>query len=99
MFVPIKTTVKLANGNRGHAQIIGIILCRLTNCSNIYPVVPVYSCPCHPSSTISSGTLKFYVGFQHFKSKTNEHCDFIDPQSYSWVSPYQTQNNPEYIKI
>ena len=27
MFVPTKFTVKLANGNNGHAQVIGIILC------------------------------------------------------------------------
>ena len=27
MFVPTKATVKLANGNMGHDQIIGIILC------------------------------------------------------------------------
>ena len=32
MFVPTKATVKLANGNTGHAQGVGIILCRFTNC-------------------------------------------------------------------
>ena len=63
MFVPTKATVKLANGNTGHAQGIGIILCRFPNCSIIYPVGPVYYCPGHPSKTISSGALKFYIGF------------------------------------
>ena len=32
MFVPTKDTVKLSNGNTGHVQGIGIILCRFTNC-------------------------------------------------------------------
>ena len=31
MFVPTKATVKLANGNTGHDQRIGIILCRFHN--------------------------------------------------------------------
>ena len=63
MFVPTKSTVKLANVNTGHAQRIGIILCRFPNCSIIYPVGSVYYCPGHPSNTISSGALNFYVFF------------------------------------
>ena len=63
MFVLTKATVKLDNGNTGHAQGIGIILCRFPNCSIIYPVGPVYYCPDYPSNTISSGALKFYIGF------------------------------------
>ena len=63
MFSLTKATLKLANGNTGHAQGIGIILCRFPNCSIIYPVGPVYYCPGHPSNTISSGALKFYIGF------------------------------------
>ena len=63
MFVPTKSDVKLANGNMGHAQVIGIILCRFTNCPIIYPVVPVYYCPGHPSNTILSGDFKFHIGF------------------------------------
>ena len=51
MFVPPKATVKLANGNTGHAQGIGDILCRFPKCLIIYPVVPVYYCPVHPSNT------------------------------------------------
>ena len=62
-FSPTKATVKLANGNTGHAQVNGIILCRLPNCSIIYPVGTVYYCPGHPCNTISSGVLKFYIGF------------------------------------
>ena len=88
MFVPTKATVKLANGNTGHPQGIGIILCRFPNCSIIYPVGPVYYCPGHPSNTISSGALKFYIGFKKFKSDPHEHCDFVDPQGHSWRSPY-----------
>ena len=64
MFVPTKATVKLANGNMGHAQVIGIILCCFPNCLIIYPVGPVYYCPGQPSNTISSGVLKFYIGFK-----------------------------------
>ena len=52
MFVQTKATVKLANGNTGHSQGIGIILCRFPNCSIIYPVGPVYYFPVHPSNTI-----------------------------------------------
>ena len=63
MFVPTKETMKLANGNTGNAQVIGIILCRFTNCSIIYQVGTVYYCPGHPSNTISSGALIFYVSF------------------------------------
>ena len=64
MFVRTKSVVKVANGNTVRAQVIGIILCRLTNCSIIYPVVPVYYFPCHPYDIISLGDLKFYPGFQ-----------------------------------
>ena len=42
MFVPTKATVKLDNGNMGHAQGIGVILCRFPKWSIIYLVVPVY---------------------------------------------------------
>ena len=69
IFVPIKATVKLANGNTGHAQGIGIILCPFPNFSIIYTVGPVYYCPGHPSNTISSGALKFYIGFKKVTSE------------------------------
>ena len=52
MFVPTKATIKLANGNKGNAQGIWIILCCFHNCSIIYPVGPVYYCTGHPSNTI-----------------------------------------------
>ena len=99
MFVPTKATVKPDNVNTVHAQGIGIILCRFHKCSVIYPVGPVYHCPDHPSNTTSSGSLKFYVGFQKVISEPLEHCDFFDPQGCSWRSPYQTQNNLDYLQI
>ena len=68
MFLPIKATVKLDNGSTGHAQGIGIILCRFPNCSFIYPVGRVYYCPGHRSNNISSGALKFYIGFKKVTS-------------------------------
>ena len=80
MFVPTKPAAKQTNGNTGHAQGIGIVFCRLTNCYIIYPVVSVYYCTGQLSNTISSGALKFYVGFQKVTSETLEHCDFVDPQ-------------------
>ena len=80
MFVPTKATMKLANGNTGHSQGIGIILCRFPNCSIICTVGPVYYFPGQPSNTISSGALKFYVGFQKVTSEPLENCDFFDPQ-------------------
>ena len=63
MFVPNKATVNVDNLNTGYSQLIGIILCRFNSCSIIYLVVPVYYCPGHPSNTISSDALKYYVGF------------------------------------
>ena len=91
MFVPTKTTVKLSNGNTGDAQVIGVILYRFPKYSIIYPVVPVYYFPGHPSNTISSSALKVNVGFQKVTYEPIEHCYFVDPQGCSWRSPYQTQ--------
>ena len=61
MFVPTKATVKLANVNTGHAQVVGIILCCFPNCPIIYTVGTVYYFPGHPSNTISSVALNFYL--------------------------------------
>ena len=99
MFVPTKATVKLANGNTGHDQVIGIILCRFPNCSIIYRVGQFYHCPGHRSNTTSSVTLKFYIGFKKVTSEPLEHCDFVDPQGRSWRSPYQTRNNLDYLQL
>ena len=88
MVVPTKSTVKLDNGNRRHAQGIGIILCRFPNYFIIYSVGPVYYCSVHPYNTISSGYLKFYAGFQKVTYEPLEHCDFVVPQGHSWRSPY-----------
>ena len=98
MVVPTKATVKLANVNTGHAQVIGIILCHFTNCYIIYPAGPVYYCPSHPSNTISSDALKFYVIFKKVMSEPLEHCDFVDPQGRSCKSPYQTKKIINYIQ-
>ena len=70
-----------------------------SNCSIIYPVVPVYYCTGHLFNTISSGALKFYVGCQKIKSKSLEHCDFFDHQGHSWRSPCKTQNKIDYLQI
>ena len=87
MFFPTKATVILANGNTRHAQGIGIIVCRFTNCSIIYTVGPVYYFLVCPSNNISSGALKFYIGFKNVTSETIEHCEFVDPHGRSWRSP------------
>ena len=63
MFVPNNATVKLANGNTGHAQGIEIILFRFPNCLIIHPIETVYYFPGQPSNTISPVSLKFYIGF------------------------------------
>ena len=99
MFVPTKSDVKLANGNMGHAQVIGIILCHFTNFPIIYPVVPVYYCPGLPSNTISPGALKWRVGFKKVMYEPLEKIYFVDPQGNSWRSPYRTQNNLDYLQI
>ena len=88
IFVPTKVTLKLANRNTVHAQVIEIILCPFPNYFIIYPVGPVYYFPGHTSNTISSGALKFYAGFQKVTSENIEHCDFVDPQGRSWISLY-----------
>ena len=64
MFAPTKSTVKLANGNQGHARVIGIILCRFPTCPIIYILWTVYYFLGHPSNTISLDSLEFYVGSQ-----------------------------------
>ena len=69
MFVPTNSTVRLANGNTVNAQVIGTVLWHFPKCYIIYLVVPVYYCPGHPSKTISSGSIKFYVGFQKVTSE------------------------------
>ena len=99
MFVQTKATLKLANENTGHAQGIGVILCQFHNCSIIYPVVTVYYCPDQPFNTISSGALKFYIGFKKVTSEPLEHCDFVYPQGCSWRSPYQNCNNLDYLQL
>ena len=86
MFVPTKSTLKMANLNTGHAQGIGIILYCFTNCSVINPVGTVYYYPYQPSNTISSGAIKVYVGFQKVTSEPIEHCDFVDPRGHYWRS-------------
>ena len=87
IFPPNKETAKLGNRNTGHDQGIGIILCCFPDCSMIYPVWTVYYCPGHPSNTILSGNLKFYVGFQKVKSEPLEHCDFVDLQVFLEYQP------------
>ena len=67
MFVPTKATAKLANEKMGHAQEIGIVFCRFTNCFIIYPLVPVYYCTGHSYNTISSGALKFMLDFKRLR--------------------------------
>ena len=99
MFPPTKSNVKLANGNTGNAQVIGMILCWFPTCSIIYTVGPVHYFPGHPSNTISSGAFKSYVVFQRVTSEPLEHCGFVDTQGFSWRSPYQTQNNLDYLQI
>ena len=99
IFVPTKATVILANGNMEHAQVIGIILYHFPNCSITYPVGAVYYCPGHPYNTISSGALKFYIGFKKVTSEPIEHCDFVDPQGRSWRSPHKTHNNIDYLQL
>ena len=74
-------------------------LCRFPNFSIIYPVGPVYYCPGQPSNTISSGALKFYIGFKKVTSEPLEHCDFVDPQGNYWRSPYQTRNNLDHLQL
>ena len=99
MFVPTNAIVKLSNGNMVHAQVIAIILCCFPYCSIIYPVGPVYYFRGYPYNTISSGSLKFYIGFQTFTSEPLDNCDLVQNQGRSLRSPYQNQNNINYLQI
>ena len=40
--------LKMANGNTGNYQGIGLFLCRFSNCYILYPVGLVYYFPGHP---------------------------------------------------
>ena len=62
-------------------------------------MVPVYYYPGHPSNAFLLGDLKFYVEYQKFAYETFEHCDFVNPQVSSWISPYQAQLVFEYLQI
>ena len=66
ILVPTRANINFYDGNTGHAQVIGIILCKFPNCSNIYTLGPVYYCTDHPSNTISLDALKFHFGFKRF---------------------------------
>ena len=99
IFFPTKSGVKLANRIMGYAQVIGIILCHFTSCPNIYPVVPVYYCPGNLSNNISSGDLKYYLGFQNITSEHLEHCNFVHPQGSSWRSPHHNGKTLDYLQI
>ena len=76
MLAPTKVNVKLVNGNTGHAQAIGFILCHFSNCPIIYMVGTVYYFPGYPSNTISLGAIKCYVGFQKVTSEPLKHRGF-----------------------
>ena len=99
MLVPTKATVKLFNINTGHAQVIGIILCCFPNCSIIYPVGQVYYFSGHPYNIISSDALKCYVVFKSLRMNLLNIVTVFYPQGRSWRSPYQTQNNIDYLQI
>ena len=77
MFSPTKANVKLSNGNMGHDQWVGIILCCFCNCPITFMVRTVYYCAGHTSKNISSGDLKFYVGFQKVTYEPLENCDLF----------------------
>ena len=98
-FFPTNTTVKLANGNTGNAQGIGIILSLFPNCSIIYPVRPCYYFKGHPSKHYHIRFPQILCWFKNVTYEPLEHCDFVDPQYCSWISPWQPQNNLDYIKI
>ena len=78
--------MKLANGNMGHDQVIGIILFRFPNFPIIYPVGIVYYFPGQPFNSISLVALKLYFGFQKVTSEPLEHCYFFYPKGCSWRS-------------
>ena len=58
-----------------------------------------YYFPGQLSKTISSGALKFYIGFKKVTSENLEHFDFFDPQGHSWRAPYHTRNNLDYLHL
>ena len=69
--------MKFSDGNTGHAQVIGIILCIFPNCPNIYYVGSVYYCPGHPSNTVLLDAPKFHVSFQNIISETSQTQNYL----------------------
>ena len=95
IFVPTKATVKLDNGNTGRAQGIRVVIFL----SHFTYGGVIFYCLGHFPNTISLGSLKLYVSFQKVAYEPLGHCEFVDPQGRSWISPYQTQNNLYYLHI
>ena len=78
---------------------LGLFYVIFQNFPIIYPVVPVYYLPGHPSNTISQGDLKMFIGFQKVTSEPLEHCNFMHLQSCSWRRPYRAQKILDYLHI
>ena len=45
------------------------------------------------------GCPNIYAGFQKVPYEALDHCGFVEPQCSSWRSPYQNQNNLDYLQI
>ena len=99
IFVPSIGNVKLTNGNMGHTQVIGIILCFFPKYPIIYPVGPVYYCTGKPSNKISLGDTKCYVGLQKVMSEPLENCGFVDLKGHYWRSLHRTQKKLYHLQI
>ena len=44
-------------------------------------------------------TSKFMLVLKKVTSEPLENCKLVDPQGLSWISPYQTHNNIEYLQL
>ena len=72
MFIPTKANVKLVNGNMGHYQRIGIILCFFPNCHNQFINIQVTLTT--PSQQVP---LNVMLVFKRLYIKLLNNCDFF----------------------
>ena len=99
MLVQTEANAGLDDGNMVHARVIEIIFCIFLTYPIIYQLGTVYYCTNHPSNTISSLTLKCYVGFQKVTSEPLEHSDFVYHQGHTCIPPYKNRQNLDYLQI
>ena len=79
----------LANGNMGHAQVIGIILCSFPNCPIIYPVGTVYYFQITLPTPFHRVPSNVMLVFKKFTSEPLEHSCPIFSRITTWMTGFR----------